>query len=106
MCLWLMLVLTAVNSLLANFVNVRQVTGKLLGVCKDHLKGLIWVYSEKSVFKYKVSKEERNMWQVYLELGDFKKSLEFCRGEAAQTNLVLVRKAQALFEKEKYVDII
>jgi vacuolar protein sorting-associated protein 18 len=82
-----------------------QVTGKLLGVCKDHLKGLIWVYSEKSVFKYKVSKEERNMWQVYLELGDFKKSLDFCRGEAEQTNLVLVRKAEALFEKEKYANI-
>ena len=33
--------------------------GKLLGMCKDPLKGTIWAYTSQSVFKYKVIREAR-----------------------------------------------
>ena len=33
--------------------------GRLLGLCRDPLKGTIWVYTSQNVFKYKVAAESR-----------------------------------------------
>ena len=38
--------------------------GKLLNITKDYVTRSIWAYSERAVFKYKVNKEDRNVWQV------------------------------------------
>ena len=35
--------------------------GSLVGLCKDPMKGTIWVYTSKAVFKYKVIKEARSV---------------------------------------------
>jgi hypothetical protein len=36
----------------------------LIGITKDPATRSIWAYSEQAVFKYKVTKEDRNVWQV------------------------------------------
>ena len=41
------------------FPCLFQRFGKLLGMCKDPLKGTIWAYTSQSVFKYKVIREAR-----------------------------------------------
>lgn len=41
-----------------------QAFGKLINITKDPITGSIWAYSERAVFKYKVTKEDRNVWQV------------------------------------------
>lgn len=40
--------------------------GGLLNITKDYATRSIWAYSERAVFKYKVNKEDRNVWQVKL----------------------------------------
>ncbi|XP_065343009.1 vacuolar protein sorting-associated protein 18 homolog [Cloeon dipterum] len=81
-----------------------ELSGKLLGISKDSLKGYIWVYSEKSVFKYKVTQENRNMWKVFLDAGDFERALDFSKDNVKHMETVLVRKAETLFQKEKYLE--
>ncbi|CAG2067677.1 unnamed protein product, partial [Timema podura] len=38
--------------------------GKLVSITKDPIKGTIWAFAERAVFRYKVTHEERNVWQV------------------------------------------
>lgn len=80
-----------------------QITGKLIGISKDLVRNTIWVYSERSIFKYKVTQEDRNMWRVYMEKGEFEKAKEHCKENPAHMDQVLIRKAEMLFQKEKYV---
>jgi hypothetical protein len=35
-----------------------------VNITQDPIKGTIWVFTEKAVFRYKVIREERNVWQV------------------------------------------
>ncbi|GFN86697.1 vacuolar protein sorting-associated protein 18 homolog [Plakobranchus ocellatus] len=51
--------------------------GKLKGICKDAIRGTIWTFTSTSVFKYKVIKEDRNVWQMYLEKGEFDLAKEY-----------------------------
>jgi transcription initiation factor IIE alpha subunit len=41
-----------------------QLFGKLVNITQDPVKGTIWAFTEKAVFRYKVCREERNVWQV------------------------------------------
>lgn len=41
-----------------------QSFGKLVNITQDPVKGTIWAFTEKAVFRYKVFHEERNVWQV------------------------------------------
>ncbi|KAJ8299391.1 hypothetical protein KUTeg_023451 [Tegillarca granosa] len=76
--------------------------GKLLGVCKDPLKGIIWAFTPQSVFKYKVIRETRDVWQMYLDKGDFELAKEYCRDNAAQMDRVLTKQAEHLFNNKRY----
>jgi transcription initiation factor IIE alpha subunit len=35
-----------------------------VNITQDPIKGIIWAFTEKAVFRYKVCREERNVWQV------------------------------------------
>lgn len=47
-----------------NILCFFQSFGKLINITKDPLRNTIWVFSERAVFKYKVTQEDRNVWQV------------------------------------------
>lgn len=76
--------------------------GKLVNITKDAMKGTIWAFTEKAVFKYKVSKEDRNVWQVYVEKGQFDLAKKYCGNNPAFLDQVLVKQAEMLFEKKEY----
>ncbi|KAF4519225.1 hypothetical protein B566_EDAN015331 [Ephemera danica] len=92
------------DKLVAMCLLNEELTGKLVGICKDIVRNFVWVYSERSIFKYKVYQEDRNMWRVYMEKGDFEKAQEFCRENLVHKDQVLIRKAETLFQNEKYQD--
>ncbi|XP_059179714.1 vacuolar protein sorting-associated protein 18 homolog [Physella acuta] len=76
--------------------------GKLLGICKDAIRGTIWTYTANSVFKYKVTKEDRDVWQMYLEKNEFDLAKEFCKDNLMHLDKVLTKQAEYLFSNGKY----
>ncbi|XP_014226256.1 vacuolar protein sorting-associated protein 18 homolog [Trichogramma pretiosum] len=76
--------------------------GKLVNIVKDCTSGSIWAYSERAVFKYKVTKEDRNVWQVYIDKGEFDLAKQYCGDNPAHINQVLVKQAENLFNNKEY----
>ncbi|XP_046364864.1 vacuolar protein sorting-associated protein 18 homolog isoform X1 [Haliotis rufescens] len=76
--------------------------GRLLGCCKDPIRGQVWTYTTTSVFKYKIVKEARDVWQMYLDKGQFELAREYCKDNPSQLDKVLTKQAEYLFENRKY----
>ncbi|KAK6183831.1 hypothetical protein SNE40_002395 [Patella caerulea] len=76
--------------------------GKLLGICKDPIRGTVWTYTTNSVFKYRIVHEDRDVWQMYLDMEDFETAKDYCRDNPSQLDKVLTKQAQFLFNKNKY----
>ncbi|KZC05612.1 Vacuolar protein sorting-associated protein 18 like protein, partial [Dufourea novaeangliae] len=80
----------------------NDVVGKLLNITKDYVTHSIWAYSERAVFKYKVNKEDRNVWQVYVDTGEFELAKQYCKNNPAHIDQVLVKQAEMLFKNKEY----
>ncbi|PNF16669.1 putative vacuolar protein sorting-associated protein 18 [Cryptotermes secundus] len=76
--------------------------GKLVNITQDPVKGIIWVFTEKVVFRYKVCREERNVWQVYVEKGEFELAKQYCKDNPAHIDQVLVKQAEMYFNNKQY----
>ncbi|OXU27272.1 hypothetical protein TSAR_013576 [Trichomalopsis sarcophagae] len=76
--------------------------GKLVNITKDPMTGSIWAFSERAVFKYKVTREDRNVWQVYIEKGEFELAKQYCKDNPAHIDQVLIKQAEKLFENKEY----
>ncbi|KAK9295713.1 hypothetical protein QLX08_010050 [Tetragonisca angustula] len=80
----------------------NDAVGKLLNITKDYVTRSIWAYSERAVFKYKVNKEDRNVWQIYIDKGEFELAKQYCKDNPAHIDQVLVRQAEMLFKNKEY----
>ncbi|XP_020710242.2 vacuolar protein sorting-associated protein 18 homolog isoform X2 [Athalia rosae] len=76
--------------------------GKLVNISKDPVTGSIWAFSERAVFKYKVTKEDRNVWQIYVDKGEFVLAKKYCKDNLAHVDHVLVKQAEMLFKNKEY----
>ncbi|XP_032674629.1 vacuolar protein sorting-associated protein 18 homolog isoform X2 [Odontomachus brunneus] len=80
----------------------NDAVGKLIGITKDPATRSIWAYSERAVFKYRVTKEDRNVWQVYVDKGEFELAKQYCKDNPAHIDQVLVKQAEMLFKNKEY----
>ncbi|KAK7098433.1 vacuolar protein sorting-associated protein 18 homolog isoform X3 [Littorina saxatilis] len=71
--------------------------GRLLGIRKDPIRGGIWAYTSQAVFVYKISRESRDVWQMYLSKGDFELAKRYCQN-SHNMEQVLIKQAEHLFE--------
>merc|ERR1719354_902439 len=62
-----------------DFISSKH--GPLKGIIKDPTVGTIWLYTENAVFKYKVTNEQKNVWEIYLALKKFDLAKEYCRND-------------------------
>ncbi|XP_058794794.1 vacuolar protein sorting-associated protein 18 homolog isoform X2 [Phymastichus coffea] len=76
--------------------------GKLVNIIKDPTTGSIWAFSERAVFKYKVTREDKNVWEVYIEKGEFELAKQYCKDNPAHVDQVLVKQAEMLFKNKNY----
>ncbi|KAG8282979.1 Vacuolar protein sorting-associated protein 18 like protein [Homalodisca vitripennis] len=76
--------------------------GKLVSITKDPVKGTVWVIAERAVFRYKVTREERNVWQIYMEKGQFELAKDYCANNEAHLDQVLCRQADTYFNNQEY----
>ncbi|KAH0950839.1 hypothetical protein HN011_007913 [Eciton burchellii] len=80
----------------------NDAVGKLIGITKDPATRSIWAYSEQAVFKYKVTKEDRNVWQIYVDKGEFELAKQYCKNNPAHIDQVLVKQAEMFFKNKEY----
>jgi len=78
--------------------------GSLLGLCRDPVKQTIWAFTPKAVFKYRVVRESRNVWQIYLDQNQFSLAKQHCHDDRANLDRVLTKEAEHLFADKKYLD--
>ncbi|CAK9834118.1 Vacuolar protein sorting-associated protein 18 homolog [Anthophora retusa] len=80
----------------------NDAVGKFVNITKDCVTHTIWVYSGKAIFKYKVNKEDRNVWQIYVDKGEFELAKQYCKDNPAHIDHVLVKQADMLFKNKEY----
>ena len=72
--------------------------GKLVGMCKDPLRGSIWAFTSHAVFKYKIIRESRDVWQMYLDKEQFDLAKLYCRDNPAHMDKVYTKEAEHFFK--------
>ncbi|KAH8275888.1 hypothetical protein KR026_000904 [Drosophila bipectinata] len=73
--------------------------GRPLNIERDELTGSIYVYTTKALFNLKVTNEERNIWHIYLEKGQYERAMASAAGNLEHLQVVLERRAEAAFEE-------
>ncbi|XP_030762434.1 vacuolar protein sorting-associated protein 18 homolog isoform X2 [Sitophilus oryzae] len=80
----------------------NEAFGKLVSVLKDSRTGQIWAVTENAMFRFRVHKEERNIWQIFCANKQFDLAKKYSRGNEACYNQVLIKEADMLFDQKQY----
>ncbi|KAL2081839.1 hypothetical protein ACEWY4_021657 [Coilia grayii] len=78
--------------------------GTLKKMIKDPAGGLVWIYTEKAVFRYHIQREARDVWQMYMNMNKFDLAKEYCRDRPECTDMVLAREAEHCFQNKRYLE--
>ncbi|XP_036319300.1 LOW QUALITY PROTEIN: vacuolar protein sorting-associated protein 18 homolog [Rhagoletis pomonella] len=76
--------------------------GKLLGLMRDPFTGTIYVYTDKMFFNFKITDEQRDIWRIYLEKGQYDLAEIYAAEQPEHLDTVLTKKADAAFKKGDY----
>jgi len=79
-------------------------SGGLLGMCRDPANGIIWAYNARSVYRFRVVREAREVWPMYLEKNEFELARKYCQESQGDMNRILVKEAEHLFDNKKYTE--
>ena len=80
-----------------------QQLGQVLGIIKDPRTHTIWAYTSRQVFEVTISREDRNIWKLYLDKRRYDQALAYCK-TATQRDFVWSAQADYCFEKGNYID--
>ncbi|XP_059629451.1 vacuolar sorting protein 18 [Cornus florida] len=72
----------------------------IIGLCSDASAGLFYTYDQNSIFQVSVNDEGRDMWKVYLDLGDYAAALVNCRDQFQRDQVYLVQAEAAFSDKD------
>ncbi|CRL04559.1 CLUMA_CG017630, isoform A [Clunio marinus] len=78
--------------------------GRLMSIVKDPENGNIYTFSNKTIFRYKINDEQRDVWRMYLEQNDFEKAKKFSFHNPHHYDVVLCRIAEDNFEKKLFME--
>ncbi|XP_017062924.1 vacuolar protein sorting-associated protein 18 homolog [Drosophila eugracilis] len=76
--------------------------GKPLNIERDDHTGSIYVYTTKTVFNVRVTREERNVWRIYLDKGQYELATAHAAENPENLQLVLGQRADAAFADGSY----
>ncbi|XP_034830412.1 vacuolar protein sorting-associated protein 18 homolog isoform X2 [Maniola hyperantus] len=79
-----------------------EVHGKLKNIVQDPIRKTIWAVTDKAVFRYKVKREERNVWRIYSDKEQFDLAKLYCQNNPAFIDTINVKQAELLFNKGDY----
>lgn len=68
---------------------------------RDSSCGLVWFFTERSVHKYTIHREDRNIWKIYLAKQNFDKAQEACEGDVLKMEEIAMGQADYFFSKKE-----
>ncbi|TFK36843.1 DigA protein [Crucibulum laeve] len=74
---------------------------EVLGLASDLVRRTYWVYTSQSLFELVVSNEDRDIWKIYLEKGQFDVALKYAK-TAIHRDHILSAQANSLFNEGRY----
>uniref|UniRef100_A0A336LYU9 Vacuolar protein sorting-associated protein 18 homolog n=1 Tax=Culicoides sonorensis TaxID=179676 RepID=A0A336LYU9_CULSO len=77
--------------------------GKLLDLMKDATTSSVFLYTTKAIYRYKITREDRNVWQLYLDKNEFSLALSHCQDNPAYRDIVLTKHAEDFYEKRDFI---
>lgn len=84
--------------------SISDSHGKLMSIVKDPKNGNVYTFSSKTIFRYRINNEKRNVWRMYLEKGEFELAKKYSRDNAAHYDIVLSQIGDDLYEKKLYME--
>lgn len=78
--------------------------GTLKKMIKDPVTGLVWIYTEKAVFRYHIQREARDVWQMYMNMNKFDLAKEYCKDRPECLDMVLAKEAEHCFQNKRYLE--
>lgn len=78
--------------------------GSLRKMIKDPAGGLVWIYTERAVFRYHIQREARDVWQMYMSMNKFDLAKEYCRERPECMDMVLAKEAEHCFQNKRYLE--
>lgn len=82
----------------SNFISIFSVSNSIL----FNIPGDIWAVTENAVFRFRVNREERNVWQIFCNNQEFELAKKYARSNEACYNHVLIKEADMLFNNKLY----
>ena len=71
------------------------------GLAHDGARGTLWVWGARGVLRLLVRREDRHVWRLHLEAGDYEAALSYC-SDLSQRDRVLTAQADHEFERGAY----
>ncbi|XP_017310953.1 vacuolar protein sorting-associated protein 18 homolog [Ictalurus punctatus] len=78
--------------------------GPLKKMIKDPVGGLVWIYTEKAVFRYHIQRESRDVWRMYMSMKKFDLAKEYCKDRPECKDMVLAKEAEHWFQNKHYLE--
>ncbi|XP_014259260.1 vacuolar protein sorting-associated protein 18 homolog isoform X2 [Cimex lectularius] len=79
-----------------------EIYGPLVNICRDLVTGKIWLYAQRAIFMYDVHEEDRHVWLIYAEKGEYEIAKKFCKGDVFKKDKVLRMQADYHFARKEY----
>ena len=73
--------------------------GNVLGICRDAIRGKIWVYTQHAVYRYKIVQEDRNIWEIHLKNKNFDLARAFAHNDIIKLDKTTYEEALYKFEE-------
>lgn len=71
------------------------------GLASDPVRKTYWVYTDQSLFELVVGNEDRDVWKIYLEKGEFDTALRYAK-TAGQRDQIILAQAESFFTEGRY----
>ncbi|XP_076366787.1 vacuolar protein sorting-associated protein 18 dor isoform X3 [Tachypleus tridentatus] len=79
-----------------------EMYGSMVGITKDPMKDTIWAFSEMAVYRYRITKEERYVWEVYLDKEEYELAKHYCKNDPQKLDKVLSKQADDYYSKKRF----
>eukprot|EP00736_Rhodelphis_marinus_P011772 Rmarinus@m.19227 len=81
--------------------TATRVRGTPVGLTHDYGTDIVWLYTNRHLFKVDVYNEDCNAWRHYLDLSQFDMALHYCHNQQDR-NKILTTHANYVFESRHY----
>lgn len=73
----------------------------MLGMAVDDIKRTFWIYTTQTIYELSIENEERDVWKLYLEKGQYDTALQYCK-DPGQKDKVYTAQARDYFSLRRY----